>query len=280
MARATTLLHHATVGSYNVPAMTHGYQGVCAGILSGVLLVSSGCTRSGRDSGSATPDFFPLHAEDTWVYEVIRPMRNSRTRMTVRVRDEHYVETLGRRARMVDESYAADDAPLGAPTGLSGKAEIYPIAYYRRDGFLYRALSLEYRNQELHDVGIGSAEERFLPDGLGSGLSWDSITTAYDLGGGTGYDVRQTHRAVLEAAAIEVPAGRFSGVVRVDTVALHGGRRDGQYDSDPIVLYYSDWYAPNIGLVRTVQSMRADGGPPVAEIALLAYDVEGAKGSR
>ena len=259
--------------------MTHAYQGVCAGILTGVLAVSAGCTRSGRDGGSGGPDFFPLHAEDTWVYEVVRPLRNSRTRMTVRVRGEHYIDTLGRRARLVDESYAADDEPLGAPA-IAAKPEIYPIAYYRRDGFLYRALSLEYRDKELRDVGLGSAEERFLPEGLGSGLSWDSVTTAYDLGGGTGYDVRQTHRAVLESAVIEVPAGRFNGVVRVDTVALHGGRREGKYDSDPIVLYYTDWYAPNVGLVRTVQSIRADGGPAVAEIALLAYDVEGAKQGR
>ena len=110
------------------------------------------------------------------------------------------------------------------------------------------------------------------------------MTTAYDLGGGNGYDVRQTHRAVSEPSVIEVPAGRFTGCIRVDTVAVHGGKHDGQYDANPIVLYYSDWYAPNVGLIRTIQSDRPDtsvpgNGPPLSQIELLAYDVEGAKSS-
>lgn len=236
---------------------------------------AAACTRPSRDGGQT--DFFPLHAEDTWVYEVVRPLRNLRTRMTVRVRGEHYIDALGRRCRLVDESYPADDAPLGDTLGTSAKPEVYPIAYYRENGFLYRALSLEYRGNELRDVGIGSSEERFLPDGLGNDLAWDSVTTAYDLGGGNGYGVRQTHRAALEVRAIEVPAGRFTGCVRVDTVALHGGQRNGKYDADPIVLYYADWYAPNVGLIRTVESNRPDGGPALAQIELLAYDVEGAR---
>jgi len=190
------------------------------------------------------------------------------------VRDDRYIGSLGKRARLVDESYAAGEPSLDA-AGAPAKPEVYPIAYYRKDGFLYRALSLEYEGSELHDVGLGAAEERFLPDGLGGTPDWDSVTTAYDLGGGNGYGVRQSHHAVLESRLVEVPAGRFRDCVRVDTVALHGGQRDGKYDGDPIVLYYTDWYAPNVGLVRTVQSNRPDGGPPLAQIELLAYDVEG-----
>ncbi|MFI5394459.1 MAG: hypothetical protein ACHQ9S_02900 [Candidatus Binatia bacterium] len=238
---------------------------------------TAGCTFRNGD-GSAT-DFFPLHADDTWIYEVARPLRNLRTRMTVRVRGEHYVPSLRRRCRLVDESYAGNDAELEGSSAGGGKAEIYPIAYYHENGFWYRALSLLYSGSEVYDVGLGSVEERFLPDGLGLDLSWDSVTTAYDLGGGNGYDVRQTHRALPEPRLIEVPAGRFTGCIRVDTMALHSNRRDGQYDSAPIVLYYSDWYAPNVGLIRSVQSNRNDGepsssGPFLSQIELIAYDVE------
>lgn len=248
----------------------------CAGFVAGLLSLSApGCTRH-RD-GTTQADFFPLHAEDTWVYEVAQPLRNVHTRMTVRVRDERFIRALGRRCRLVDESYAALDAPMGELSGNGAKAEVYPIAYCRENGFLYRALSLEYRGNELREVGLGSAEERFLPDGLRTNAAWDSITTAYDLGGGSGYGVRQTHRAAQESNVIDVPAGQFSGCVRVDTVALHAGRRDNQYDTDPIVLYYLDWYAPGVGLVRTIQSDRPDGHPALAQIDLLAYDVEGAK---
>jgi hypothetical protein len=199
--------------------------------------------------------------------------------MTVRVRGERYVEPLRRRCSLVDESYAANDSEIEA---RGGKPEVHPIAYYRENGFLYRAISLEYSGKEVRDVGLGSGEERFLPDVLDRDLSWDSSTTAYDLGGGNSYGVRQMHRAVFEPGVIEVPAGRFTGCIRVDTVAVHGGKRDGEYDANVIVLYYADWYAPNVGLVRTIESDRPDlnvagNGAPLSQIELVAYDVEGAK---
>ena len=263
-----------SVGPYN-EAMTclKVWAGAAAGAL-GVLLC--GCNRPAAESGR--PDFFPLHSEDTWVYEVARPLRNLRSRMTVRVRDERYIRALGRRCRLVDESYESEETPFDTPdTEASARPEIYPVAYCHKDGFLHRTLSLEYQGDEVHEVGLGSNEERFLPDGLGGDLAWDSLTTAYDLGGGNGYGVRQSHHTVIEPTAVDVPAGRFTGCVRVDTVALQAGRRDGRDDGEALVLYYSDWYAPNVGLVRTRQSNRPDGGPAVAQIELLAYDVEGAK---
>ncbi len=240
-----------------------------------MLSLCAGCNH--RGDGSRSPDFFPLHAEDTWVYEVARPLRNVRTRMTVRVRGERYISALGRRCLLVDESYASDDDQVEVAAGAAAKAEISPVAYCRNGGFLHRALSLEYHGGEVREIGLGAGEERFLPEGLGADQAWDSLTTAYDLGGGSGYRIQQNHHALVEAQSIEVPAGRFTGCVRVDTVAVQGGRRNGMDEGEPVVLYYSDWYAANVGLVRTLQSNRPDGGPPLAKIELLAYDVEGAR---
>ncbi len=257
----------------------------CAGILGGMLAWSVvSCSRPAGDSAPAA-DYFPLHTEDTWVYEVVRPLRNLRTRMTVRVREERYVSALQRRCRLVEESYATEvtlddlaglSTAAPAPVASMAAGEIYPIAYYRENGFLYRAMSLEYRAGELREIGIGSSEERFLPDRFGFETAWDSVTTAYDLGGGTGYTVRQSHRTEIESRVVNVPAGAFSGCIRVDTIAVHSGQ-DRRSASAPIVLYYADWYAPNVGLVRTIQTERADGGPPLTQIELLAYDVEGAR---
>ena len=256
--------------------MVHAAPRACVGLLAGMLAVSSpGCTRSADDRGS--PDFFPLHSEDTWVYDVVRPLHNERTRMTVRVRGDRYIQPLGRRCQLVDETYAAGTTALGLSSGAAAQPELYPVAYCHKDGYLFRALSLEYDGREIRDIGLGSSEERFLPDGLRSDLSWDSVTTAYNLGGGTTYGVHQTHRTVLEAVPINVPAGWFNGCVRVETVALHQGQHEGKYDGDPIVWYYTDWYAPNVGLIRTTQSTRPDGGPPTAQIELVSYDVEGAQ---
>jgi hypothetical protein len=237
------------------------------------------CHPEGNRGGPA--DFFPLHDEDTWVYAIEQPLRNLHTRMTVRARGERYFTALGQRCHLVDETYGGPDAAMVQTHGETQDRQVHPIAYCRKDGFLYRALSLEYHGKDVREIGLGSSEERFLPEGLQHASAWDSLTTAYDLGGGNGYDVRQRHRAVPESRVIEVPAGRFSGCVRVDTIAVHGGRHDGQTEPDPIVLYYTDWYAPNVGLVRTFQSDRPGGetgeGPPLAQIELLAYDVEGAR---
>ena len=264
-----------SLAPYNA-LVTHAAPRACVGLLAGVLALSSaGCTQQSPET--TAPNFFPLHADDTWVYDVVRPMRNERTRMTARVRGERYIPSLGRRCRLVDETYSASEEAFGALDAPStGRPEVYPIAYCRLNGFLSRALSLEYHGNEVRDVGLGSAEERFLPDGFGNHLAWDSVTTAYDLGGGTGYGVQQTHWIVPEPAIVEVPAGRFVGCMRVETVALHAGRHDGAYDGEPVVLYYSDWYAPNVGLIRTLQSNRPGGGPPMSQIELVAYDVEGA----
>jgi hypothetical protein len=248
----------------------------CAGFVAGLLSWSvAGCSRDSGKGGGA--EFFPLHDEDTWIYGVEQPLRNVRTRMTVRVRGERYITTLGQRCRLVDETYGGSDAAMVAAQGETQDQQVHPIAYCRKDGFLYRALSLEYHGKEVQEMGLGSGEERFLPEGLQSDLAWDSITTAYELGGGNGYDVKQRHRAVPETRVIEVPAGRFGGCVRVETIAVHGGRHDGKSEPDPVVLYYRDWYAPNVGLVRTTQSDRPGEGPVLAQIELLAYDVEGAK---
>jgi len=248
----------------------------CAGFVAGLLTWSvAGCSHDSGTGGRA--EYFPLHDEDTWIYGVEQPLRNLHTRMTVRVRGERYITPLGQHCRLVDETYGGPDAAMAQAQGETQDRQVHPIAYCRKDGFLYRALSLEYHGKDVREIGLGSSEERFLPEGLESEFVWDSLTTAYDLGGGTGYDVYQHHHAVPEVRVIEVPAGRFIGCVRVETVAVHSGRHQGKSESNPIVLYYTDWYAPNVGLVRTTQSDRPGDAPPLSQIELLAYDVEGAR---
>ena len=220
--------------------------------------------------------YFPLQANDTWVYEVVQPLRNVRARMTVRVRGEQYVKPLRRTCLVVDETYDTPDAAQQAFRDPGLLRDVHPVAYYRDNGFFHRALSLEYADGEVREAGPNSGEDRFLPVGLRPEVDWQGVTTAYDAGGGAEYTVMQTHRATREPAEVVVPAGRFADCVRVDTVALHGDLHEGRYRTSPVVLYYSDWYAPDVGLVRTVQRERADGGLPLAQVELVAYDVKGA----
>jgi len=220
--------------------------------------------------------YFPLQANDTWVYEVVQPLRNVRARMTVRVRGEQYVKPLRRTCLVVDETYDTPDAAQQAFRDPGLLRDVHPVAYYRDNGFFHRALSLEYADGEVREAGPNSGEDRFLPVGLRPEVDWQGVTTAYDAGGGAEYTVMQTHRATREPAEVVVPAGRFADCVRVDTVALHGDLHEGRYRTSPVVLYYSDWYAPDVGLVRTVQRERADGGVPLAQVELVAYEVKGA----
>jgi hypothetical protein len=220
--------------------------------------------------------YFPLQANDTWVYEVVQPLRNVRARMTARVRGEQYVKPLHRTCLVVDETYDTPDAAQQALRDQGLPRDVQPVAYYRDNGFFHRALSLEYADGEVREAGPNSGENRFLPVGLRPDADWQGVTTAYDAGGKAEYTVMHTHHATLEPAEVVVPAGRFADCVRVDTVALHGDLHDGQYQASPVVLYYSDWYAPDVGLVRSVQRERADGGLPLAQVELIAYDVKGA----
>jgi hypothetical protein len=217
-------------------------------------------------------DFFPLHPDDTWLYEVGQPMRNRRLRMTVRVRGKEFVKSVGRRCDVVEEIYGPQN-----PVARDEPVERYPIAYYRDGNFLHRVLSLEYRDGEVAEAGLDSFEERFLPLGLAAAASWDGQTRAYVLGPDNDYRVLQQHEARPAEEVVDVPAGRFRDCIRVDTRALHATTRGGRPDDAPMTLYYTDWYAPNVGLIRSVQHSRPDGGPPLAEILLLAYDVEGVR---
>jgi len=238
-------------------------RGLAAGVLACLI---GGCRQT-----VAVPDFFPLHANDTWVYEVGQPMRNRHLQMTVRVRGNQFVRAVGRSCDVVDESYGEASAAPG------DAVERYPIAYYRDGEFLHRILSLEYRDGEVTEAGLDSFEERFLPLGLAAASAWEGQTRAYALGPENDYRVMQKHQALREQAVVTVPAGSFRDCIRVDTVAVHGTTHGGQPDGSTMVLYYSDWYAPNVGLVQSVQHSRADGGPALAQVQLVAYDVTGAK---
>jgi len=239
-----------------------------------MVFTLAACTPTPTPAAAAR--YFPLHADDTWVYEVVQPLRNVRAHMTVRVRGEQYVKPLRRSCQVVDETYDTPDAAQQAFRDPGLPRDIHPVAYCRDNGFFHRALSLEYADGEVREAGPNSGEERFLPVGLQPDAEWQGVTTAYVAGGRDEYTVMHTHHATLETAAIVVPAGRFTDCMRVDTVALHGELHDGRYQTNPVVLYYSDWYAPDVGLVRTVQRQSTDGGLPLAQVELVAYEVKGA----
>ena len=212
---------------------------------------------------TASTAYFPLRSDDTWVYDIARPSEDEHARLTVHSRGDQFVEPLRKRALVVEERYTTR---VSDPPG-----EPYLLAYYLDQGFVHRAMSLEYRGKDIVENGPHAAEERFLPARLDERSQWSGKTTAYDVPGGAGYAVRQTHAAAREREAVQVPAGRFADCIRVDTVAVQQIEEQGQQRGQPIVFYYRDWYAPNVGLVLSRLSNRPDQAAVLAETTLISF---------
>lgn len=215
---------------------------------------------------SEQPDstaYFPLRDDDTWVYEIARSSAADRARLMVHSRGNRFVEPLRKRAHVVEERYSTHASePPGEP---------YLLAYYLDQGFVHRAMSLEYKGEDIVEFGPHAAEERFLPLGLDERSRWSGTTTAYDMPGGAGYAVEQKHAAAREPEAVQVPAGRYANCIRVDTVAVQQAEDRGHKQGQPIVFYYRDWYAPDVGLVLSRLSNRPDHSAVLAETMLISF---------
>ena len=234
----------------------------------GLVVALGGCAAVGVRQGDATVDFFPLLPNSSWEYAVSRRAGAERFLFMATVRQDEFVPTNGRPCRIVDERYT--DASEG---------QRFPIVYCSEGGFLHRVMSLEYRGDALQDNGLHSGELRFLPRDLRGTPSWEGRTNAYRLSDGSGFDVQQLHQVIPEAEPVQVPAGAFAQCLRVDTTAVHSAIGvDGAPVGPRFVFYYSDWYAPNVGLVRTEQ--RDVRGETLATIELIRYEIGGETAAR
>jgi hypothetical protein len=235
------------------------------GALVAVAVALHGCTATvgPRPAAVAPASFFPLDPNSRWEYAVSRQAGHERFQFTATVQQDDFVAPDGQACRIVDERY----------TDIAGGTR-FPVLYCSKGGFLHRVMSLEYRGDALEDNGLKSGELKFLPTDLAQVQTWEGWTNAYRLPDGSGFEVRQLHERVPEPEEVAVPAGRFDGCVRVDTTAIHSATgADGRPVGPRIVFYYSDWYAPGVGLVKTEQ--RNAQAEVLATIELVAYAIGG-----
>jgi hypothetical protein len=223
-------------------------------------LAATGCGLMPLRSRSRA-DFFPLAPQSRWEYVVNRRAGRDRFHFVATVRPNDFQTADGRSCRVVDEQY-----------GDVGETERFPVVYCIEDGFLHRVMSLEYKGETLEDNGLRSGELKFLPMDLPRAGAWEGITNAYRLPDGSGFEVEQLHRVVPTPERVVVPAGDFAGCVRVETTAIHSAVSDSGVHTGPrVVYYYSDWYAPGVGLVKTQQ--RGTDDAVLATIELIRYDI-------
>jgi hypothetical protein len=229
-----------------------------------LVTIVAGCAVATLRPAAFDRDFFPLAPNSQWEYAVSRYGGAERFRFVATVRTNDFHTADGRTCPIVDEQYG----------GTSGR---FPIAYCTESGFLHRIMSLEYRGETLEDNGFRSGELKFLPTDLRHASAWEGVTNAYRLPDGSGFEVQQLHRVLPDAERVEVPAGVFARCVRVETTAIHSAVDDHGTRTGPrVTYYYSDWYAPGVGLVKTEQ--RSADAAVVATIELVHY-VRGARSS-
>ena len=209
-----------------------------------------GCRNNASFDPASAGTFFPLHRGSSWTYRIVDKNQAINETVTDRVIGAGHIDALKAAGEAVSES-----------ANVHGGDRKSTFLYVMEDGYLTRVSS----------VGVpswASYERRFLPQFLKPGLTWTNSLFPFGRFPLAFY-ITQTHRTFLEAGDVVVPAGRFSGCIRIETDAVYGPpRKDGV-----LHLKYVDWYAPNVGLVKTrVLKSRWLSESEVARLELLTFE--------
>jgi hypothetical protein len=208
------------------------------------------------DLKSETDRFFPLKAETRWSYSVDSRSQQSKYVIFDVAKGSAYVDKLHKHCLIVDETYNID------------RGGTRPIIYCTSEGFFDRLSGLEYDGDKIEFPPFTFSDERhFLPLGLRPDRIWANVIHPFGRLSGDAPTISQSHKSFAETAVIVVPAGKFSDCVRVETTAKFTG---GAY-REPLVLQYFDWYAPDVGLVKTIAREQEHGGELVEDVELIEF---------
>jgi hypothetical protein len=206
--------------------------------------------------------FFPLQPQAEWTYRVTSKSQHNTYAITDTVIGEKYVPSLNVSGEVVSEYYDMD------------RGGIRPIVYVSKDGYFDRLSGLDYSKddpkQDIVAPAWGRSEDgNFLPQQLSPNLNWDSKSFPFGHVQGA-FDIKQNHKTFLEADEVVVPAGHFADAIRVETTAQFEG---GEYakKGQPSKLTYEDWYAPKVGLIKTITHEGDATGPEMERVELLLF---------
>ena len=195
--------------------------------------------------------FFPLHPGSTWTYRVVDKNLGVTNIITDQAADKQIISIVKAGGEAVSES------------SVSGGASRSTMLYATEGGYINR-VSVD------DPTWIRFEEKRFLPQLLKPDLTWSNSFFPFgDLPRALAFHVVQHHRTFLESGDVVVPAGRFSGCIRIETEAEY--LRNSSRSASTLHLRYIDWYAPNVGLVRTVVSKGRFFHSEVARVELLSF---------
>jgi len=212
-------------------------------------------------------DFFPLAMHNTWTHEIKFSGGDYHYYMTGTViKDDHRLKE--GKAFVVAEEY--EPLTNRAPEAKS------TVAYFRKDGFLYRYPWLDSQSDKVWDIQLGQGSERILPSPYLREVTWQSALENNMWASDTASrEIGSSSRAGIDPQEVRVPAGIFRNCLRVETItndqSIHWGREIQTYR-----LRYVEWYASGVGLVKAL-SDEGEGTEIKSVTELLSYKVHGVK---
>ncbi|MGH8013386.1 MAG: TapB family protein [Candidatus Binataceae bacterium] len=208
--------------------------------------------------------FFPLEANATWTYQIKSKSQRKNYVVTDRVIGVKYVPSLNVTGEVVEEYYNMD------------RGGTRPIVYVAKNGYLTRLSGLDYKKKSIEAPAWGRSEDgMFLPQRLTPNLVWSN--TIFPFGHMPGsFDIKQTHRTYFEAGQVEVPAGHFHNCIRIETQAKYEGGTYAKMKGN-MRLIYKDWYAPHVGLIKTVAFEGGPNGHLMEQVELIRFDIPKSK---
>jgi len=219
----------------------------------------SACKSAGEWKADPSADFFPLKTNMVWTYKVNSKSQRANYAVTDRVIGSQYVPALNVTGVVVAELYNLD------------RAGLRPVVYLDQGGFLTRLSGLDYAQNEIKAPVWGRSEEQnFLPAHLTPDREWKNVLFPYGKLPGS-FDVTQSHKSFMEPEDVTVPAGHFRNCIRIETQARYEGGAYAQQKQN-LSLTYEDWYAPNVGLVRTIAYQGGPNGPEMERVELTRFE--------
>ncbi len=213
----------------------------------------SSCQRKAPFDPALSSSFFPLRTGSTWKYRVIDKRQSSVKIFTDRTVGLKHVGS------------AIDSGGLVLEDFNSNGKDNSIISYTVENGYITRSIRLGDPEQIL------SKERRFLPRLLEPDLTWSNSYFPFGRFP-EAFHLTQTHRTLLETDVVQVPAGDFSDCIRIETETLYEANgHDFHHPHDNRRLRYLDWYAPNVGLIKTLVLESGFFGKEIARVELLSF---------
>jgi hypothetical protein len=221
----------------------------------------TGCQKRAPFNPALAGHFFPLRSGLTWTYQVTYPNGAHET-ISDRVVKADAPGTSQAGALILSEYLGHGTRAIRAnlPQAYPPEMTRVETRYVVENGYISRSASLGGR------TAIRLNEHDFLPQYMWPDRTWSNTLSPFDQLPDDILKVAQIHRSFLEGREVVVPAGRFSTCIRIETEASYPSPA-GTHDKR----YFTDWYAPDVGLVKTLVLSSGQNGHEIARIELLRF---------